>query len=164
MSGIHLLYRAPWDAAKFYAAPTGNHFWFFAHRQPFDRLSTRDSRSLTLVPSMVSEESTRKKPRGWVAMSRPVLHAVIPELRNRPRYQRIPTMFPGITLGQFAGWHHDTCRRVREMAAKDEVLAVWDECDYFRVRSVDSLRVEYMAVHSLPECENPFALMKPDGR
>lgn len=156
MSAIHVLCRAPWDKGDLYEAPTGNHFWHFAHGLPSFRLTTPDGNPIGLQPVALSDEGKR----AWVAMSRPVLQAVIPELGGKPRYQRIPTLYRGMTVGQFAGWHHEVARRVREMAGKREVLAVWDEADYYRLRCVKALVMEYAAVvgGKVGELGNPFAM------
>ena len=171
MSGIHILQRAPWETERAYLAPTGDHFWHFAHerfqgppepdgeRSPLLWQTPVGYAPLPLVPVVYRNDV----PRGFVALEPLVLKAVITELDHRPRYARIATYHQGMSFPAFAWWHRDVVRRVREMMAAGEVLAAWDESDYMRQGRWEALETGYRGRvggrRRVPE-RNPFAIVK----
>jgi hypothetical protein len=175
VSGIHILLRAPWETSeRTYLAPSGDHFWHFAHERyqgppddsgegPVLLWQTPAGYSpLPLVPAVYRDDV----PRGFFGMEPLVLKAVIAELDHRPRYSRIATYFQGMSFPSFAWWHHDVARRVLEMMEAGEVLAAWDEADSMRQRRWQALETEYRGRiggrRRGPE-RNPFAIVRTHG-
>ena len=128
VSGIHVLIRAPWETDPAVILASGDHFWHFApertggHGEAGQLASPEPgSDRLPLVPAILRDDVRD----GFIILEPPVLHAVIPKLGGRRRYERFATYFERMPFTAFACWHREVACRVGEMMETGEVLAVW---------------------------------------
>ena len=166
VSGIHVLIRAPWETEPAVILVSGDHFWHFAHERTggqgeADQLTSPEPGNdrLPLVPAILRDDVRH----GFIILEPPVLHAVIPQMGGRRRYERFATYFEKMLFVAFACWHREVARRVREMMAAGEVLAAWDESDYMRQGRWETLATEYrgrVGGRRWPAERNPFAIAR----
>jgi len=157
MSAIHVMRRRPGETTRCYLAPSGAHYLYFAHQQGVDGLAMPNGKPPELMVADRQETGRRRK--GWLLLQPPVMFAKIPALGGVSRSLRIPTYQPGMTLERYAAWHAEVARRVQDWQQTGELVAIWDETDYYRVQDGGVLAVEFAALTKTPVSDNPLALL-----